>query len=49
MARERFGNIDVLVNNAGHGHRAAVEEDEDESIAEVFGINLSSMRNPSGN
>lgn len=40
MARERFGDIDVLVNNAGHGYRAAVEEGEDESIAEVFGTNL---------
>lgn len=39
-ANERFGGIDVLVNNAGHGYRAAVEEGEDESIAEVFGTNL---------
>lgn len=39
-ANERFGSIDVLVNNAGHGYRAAVEEGEDESIAEVFGTNL---------
>lgn len=39
-ANERFGTIDVLVNNAGHGYRAAVEEGEDESIAEVFGTNL---------
>ena len=37
---ERFGGIDVLVNNAGHGYRAAVEEGEDESITEVFGTNL---------
>lgn len=40
LAKERFGGIDVLVNNAGHGYRAAVEEGEDESIAEVFGTNL---------
>lgn len=33
LAKERFGGIDVLVNNAGHGYRAAVEEGEDESIA----------------
>jgi len=39
-ANERFGAIDVLVNNAGHGYRAAVEEGEEESIAEVFGTNL---------
>ena len=25
---EHFGTIDVLVNNAGHGYRAAVEESE---------------------
>ena len=37
---ERFGGIDVLVNNAGHGYRSAVEEGEDESITEVFGTNL---------
>lgn len=40
LAKERFGGIDVLVNNAGHGYRAAVEEGEDESITEVFGTNL---------
>ena len=26
QAEERFGGIDVLVNNAGYGYRAAVEE-----------------------
>ena len=25
-AQDRFGSIDVLVNNAGHGYRVAVEE-----------------------
>lgn len=33
---ERFGRIDVLVNNAGHGYRAAVEESEPEKIRELF-------------
>ena len=28
-AEERFSSIDVLVNNAGHGYRAAVEEGEE--------------------
>ena len=28
-AEERFSAIDVLVNNAGHGYRAAVEEGEE--------------------
>ncbi|WP_281689759.1 oxidoreductase [Pseudonocardia thermophila] len=33
---ERFGPVDVLVNNAGHGYRAAVEEGEPDGIAEQF-------------
>ena len=33
---ERFGGIDVLVNNAGYGYRAAVEEGDDEHIRELF-------------
>jgi NAD(P)-dependent dehydrogenase (short-subunit alcohol dehydrogenase family) len=37
---ERFGGIDVLVNNAGHGYRAAVEEGEDEAVAELFATNF---------
>lgn len=39
-AQDRFGSIDVLVNNAGHGYRAAVEEGEDEAVAELYGTNL---------
>lgn len=35
-----FGPIDVLVNNAGHGYRAAVEEGEDERIREIYATNL---------
>lgn len=35
-----FGPIDVLVNNAGHGYRAAVEEGEDEQIREIYATNL---------
>ena len=36
----RFGRIDVLVNNAGYGYRAAIEESEDEEIARLFETNL---------
>jgi NAD(P)-dependent dehydrogenase (short-subunit alcohol dehydrogenase family) len=31
-ADERFGGIDVLVNNAGYGYRAAVEEGDDAEV-----------------
>lgn len=37
---ERFGTIDVLVNNAGHGYRAAVEESEDAAVRELFDVNF---------
>jgi NAD(P)-dependent dehydrogenase (short-subunit alcohol dehydrogenase family) len=29
QAHERFGSVDVLVNNAGYGYRAAIEEGDD--------------------
>jgi NAD(P)-dependent dehydrogenase (short-subunit alcohol dehydrogenase family) len=35
-ADERFGGIDVLVNNAGYGYRAAVEEGDDADIRALF-------------
>jgi NADP-dependent 3-hydroxy acid dehydrogenase YdfG len=39
-AAERFGRIDVLVNNAGHGLLGAVEEAQDAEIARVFETNV---------
>lgn len=39
-AERRFGHIDVLVNNAGIGYFAAVEEGEDDDIRRMFDINL---------
>ena len=35
-AEERFGGVDVLVNNAGYGYRAAVEEGPDEDVRQLF-------------
>jgi NAD(P)-dependent dehydrogenase (short-subunit alcohol dehydrogenase family) len=35
-----FGGIDVLVNNAGYGYRAAVEEGDDADIAALFATNF---------
>jgi NAD(P)-dependent dehydrogenase (short-subunit alcohol dehydrogenase family) len=35
-ATERFGGVDVLVNNAGYGYRAAVEEGDDADVRVLF-------------
>ncbi|MDX7951085.1 oxidoreductase [Lichenihabitans sp. Uapishka_5] len=39
-AEERFGAIDVLVNNAGYGYQASVEEGEDSEIRAQFEANV---------
>ncbi|WP_037157764.1 oxidoreductase [Rhodococcoides fascians] len=39
-ADERFGQVDVLVNNAGHGYRAAVEEASVDEVDELFATNF---------
>lgn len=36
VATERFGGVDVLVNNAGYGYTAAIEEGEDAAVADLF-------------
>ena len=36
----RFGNIDVLVNNAGIGYFAAVEESEEAEVRKMFEVNV---------
>jgi NAD(P)-dependent dehydrogenase (short-subunit alcohol dehydrogenase family) len=40
QAEEKFGCIDVLVNNAGYGYLAAMEEGEDEQIRAMFETNF---------
>jgi NAD(P)-dependent dehydrogenase (short-subunit alcohol dehydrogenase family) len=40
QAEERFGGVDVLVNNAGYGYRAAVEEGEEAQVATLFATNF---------
>ena len=35
-AEERFGHIDVLVNNAGYGYRSALEEGDVEAVDQLF-------------
>ncbi|HEY0994760.1 MAG TPA: oxidoreductase [Gemmatimonadaceae bacterium] len=39
-AEKRFGRIDVLVNNAGIGYFAGVEESEDAEVRRMFEINV---------
>ena len=39
-AEKAFGRIDVLVNNAGYGYLAAIEEGKDEEIRALFEVNL---------
>ena len=39
-AEAAFGRIDVLVNNAGHGYSAAIEEGEESEIRRMFETNF---------
>ena len=39
-AETRFGRIDVLVNNAGYGYLAAVEEGDDADVRAMFDTNF---------
>ncbi|MFI7347316.1 oxidoreductase [Streptomyces sp. NPDC049936] len=39
-AEEEFGRIDVLVNNAGYGYLAAIEEGEDAAVRALYDTNV---------
>jgi len=39
-AQEKFGRIDVLVNNAGYGYLAAIEEGEEREVRAMFDTNV---------
>ncbi|ALM82609.1 oxidoreductase [Bordetella sp. N] len=40
QAEAFFGPIDVLINNAGYGYRAAVEEGDEEDVANLFNTHV---------
>jgi NAD(P)-dependent dehydrogenase (short-subunit alcohol dehydrogenase family) len=40
QAKQRFGRIDALVNNAGYGYLAAIEEGEDDEVRAMFETNV---------
>ncbi len=42
---EKFGSIDVLVNNAGVGYFGAIEESEDDEVRRMFDINVFGLGN----
>lgn len=39
-AQDRYGQVDVLVNNAGYGYLAAIEEGEDAEVRAMFEANF---------
>lgn len=40
LVRQKFGRIDVLVNNAGIGYFGAIEESEEQEVRRMFEINF---------
>jgi NAD(P)-dependent dehydrogenase (short-subunit alcohol dehydrogenase family) len=42
-AKDKYGGIDVLVNNAGIGYFAAIEEGEESEVRRMFEINVFGM------
>ena len=44
-AQDRFGQIDVLVNNAGLGYFATIEESDPEQVRHMFEVNVFGLAN----
>ncbi|MDR5857683.1 oxidoreductase [Caballeronia sp. LZ062] len=40
QSMQRFGRIDALVNNAGYGYLAAIEEGENDAVRDMFETNV---------
>jgi len=45
QVQEAFGQIDVLVNNAGIGYFGAIEESEEDEVRRMFEINFFGLAN----
>jgi NAD(P)-dependent dehydrogenase (short-subunit alcohol dehydrogenase family) len=45
QAKQKFGQIDVLVNNAGIGYFGAIEESEEDEVRRMFEINFWGLAN----
>ncbi|MCC7526238.1 MAG: SDR family NAD(P)-dependent oxidoreductase, partial [Chitinophagaceae bacterium] len=45
LTLQKFGQIDVLVNNAGIGYFAAIEESEEDEVRRMFEINFWGLTN----
>jgi NAD(P)-dependent dehydrogenase (short-subunit alcohol dehydrogenase family) len=45
QVKEKFGQIDVLVNNAGIGYFGAIEESEEDEVRRMFEINFWGLAN----
>jgi len=40
IGEEKFGGIDILINNAGYGYRSSIEEGDDLDIKKLFDTNV---------